>query len=46
MTDQQIIAINNPCEKAEQCSHRRYRELLRNGRYHISLVLTVNVGEE
>lgn len=46
MTDKQIIAINNPCEKAEQCANQRYREVLRQGRYHVSLMLTVNVGEE
>lgn len=46
MTDQQIIAINNPCEKAEQCANQRYRTIQKKGRYHVSLMLTVNVGEE
>lgn len=30
MTDKQIVAINNPCEKAEQCCNQRYRESVPN----------------
>ena len=46
MTDQQTIAILNPCEFAEQCCNQRYREIRRTGRYLASIMLTVNVGEE
>ncbi len=46
MTDQQIIAIENPCEQAEQCANQRYRKVEQQGRYHVSMTLTVNVGEE
>ncbi len=46
MTNNQIIAINNPCELAEQCANQRYRQVHRKGFYLISVMLTVNVGEE
>lgn len=46
MKDQQIIAIENPCELAEQCANQRYRELYQKQRYLVSVLLTVNVGEE
>ena len=46
MTNQQIIAIGNPCELAEQCVDQRYREVHRHGRYLASIIVTVNVGEE
>lgn len=46
MIPQQRIAIENPCELAQQCSHPRYISALRIGRYTVSRVLTVNVGEE
>ena len=46
MKDQQIIAINNPCEFAEQCYNQRYRSIEKVGKYHVSALLTVNVGEE
>ena len=46
MTDQQEIAILNPCEDAMQCADRRYLSNKRVGPYVVSIVLTVNVGEE
>lgn len=46
MTDQQIIAIENPCELAQQCANQRYRSIIDRGRYLVSVMLTVNVGEE
>ena len=46
MTDQQTIAIENPCELAEQCANQRYRTMTQSGRHIISVLLTVNVGDE
>ncbi len=46
MKDQQIIAIENPCELPEQCNSQRYRAVTRKGKYYVSSLLTVNVGEE
>lgn len=46
MTDQQTIAINNPCEFAKQCANQRYRTLFRKGQHMISVLVTVNIGEE
>lgn len=46
MNDQQTIALANPCELAEQCIHQRYRCVTQKGPYWISVILTVNVGEE
>lgn len=46
MTNQQTIAYENPCIEAEQCQQQRYRSFARHKRYMISVMLTVNVGEE
>lgn len=46
MTDQQIVAIENPCEFPEQCADQRYCRGERRGRYIFSIIVTVNVGEE
>jgi len=46
MNDQQTIAVAKPCEPAMQCSDQRYRSVARKGRYYVSVILTVNVGEE
>lgn len=46
MTSQQLAAINNPCELAEQCANQRYRTFTINGTLAVSCMLTVNVGEE
>ena len=46
MIRQQRIALRQPCEVAEQCYHDRYRSVFRKGKYLISVILTLNVGEE
>ena len=46
MTPQQVIAITHPCELAEQCANQRYRSVTKKGKYYVSVMLTVNVGEE
>lgn len=46
MNQQQSIAILHPCERAEQCANRRYRRFEYVRDLVISIVLTVNVGEE
>ena len=46
MTTQQAVAIGTPCEFAEQCADQKYRRIQRSGPYIISVIVTVNVGEE
>jgi len=46
MNQQQRIAITNPCEVAGQCSDPLYKRIYRKGPYLVSVILTVNVGEE
>ena len=46
MTEQQTIAISNPCELPEQCANQRYRKLYKLPSVWVSTLLTVNVGEE
>lgn len=46
MKPQQIFALKHPCEQAMQCADQRYRKIYRKGPYMVSVVLTVNVGEE
>ena len=46
MTNQQSVALSNPCEHAMQCPNQRYRTVTTKGKYYVSVVLTVNVGEE
>jgi hypothetical protein len=46
MTEQQQTAIENPCEFAEQCANRRYAAAFDMGDLRISVLLTLNVGEE
>jgi len=46
MNRQQRTAITNPCEFAEQCSNPIYRCLYSKGPYQVSVILTLNVGEE
>lgn len=47
MTDQQNIAITNPCEFGEQCAHPRYPSVVSRHAGHLAMSrVTVNVGEE
>lgn len=46
MNKQQITALGNPCEFAEQCADQKYRTVSQTGRYYVSVVLTVNVRQE
>lgn len=46
VSDQQTIAILNPCEFAEQCNNQRYAKAYRVGKFLCTALLTVNVGEE
>jgi len=43
---QQQTAIEFPCQLAEQCSQQRYRKVTRRKVYFVSVVLTINIGEE
>lgn len=46
MNQQQAIALAYPCELPQQCADQRYRAVHRRGRYYVSVIVTVNVGEE
>lgn len=46
MTPQQLTAISNECEFAEQCADQKYRRIIRKGASMLSIILTLNVGEE
>lgn len=47
MTKQQIMALENPCEFAEQCMDRRFFSIKpMDCVSSISTILTVNIGEE
>lgn len=46
MNQQQITALANPCELPEQTSNQKYRRTVWVGKYCVSIILTVNVGEE
>lgn len=46
MTNQQSVALANPCEHAMQCINQRYRNVTKKGKHYVSVLLTVNVGEE
>lgn len=46
MTKQQITALSDPCELAQQCANQKYRTMKRQGKTILSGLLTVNVGEE
>ena len=46
MTQQQTIAISSPCVSAEQCANQKYRTLTLKGRHCVSVMLTLNVGDE
>ena len=46
MNYQQSVALSHPCEHAMQCANQRYRKVATRGKYHVSVMLTVNVGEE
>lgn len=46
LTPQQQIAITHPCQRGIQCANQRYRRVIPKGKYLVSIVVTVNVGDE
>ena len=46
MIEQQMVAIENPCEFGEQCSDPKYQKVVFVEGMTASIILTVNVGEE
>ena len=45
-TEHQATAIGSPCYEAEECANQKFRRFRRLGNMTLSLLLTVNVGEE
>lgn len=46
MTPQQLAALTTPCREAMECTKPQYRQVTQHGPYFVSVILTVNIGDE